>query len=115
MYARRMHVCLFVYVILYDINVVILLYYLSFHTMRVYTLYQASEALQHAYLHESPFPKQEALMPTFRTRHDDDNISGTSNVLGNKDKGGLGLGYRNISGNSNSNNSNIGQWKRQRR
>ena len=115
MYPRRMHVSLFVYVILFDINVVILLYSLSFHIMRVYTLYQASEALQHTYLHQSPFPKQEALMPTFRTRHDDDDISGISNILGNKDnKEGLGLGYRSSNDNSNG-NSNIGQWKRQRR
>ena len=54
-------------------------------------------------------------MPTFRTRHDDDDISGISNILGNKDnKEGLGLGYRSSNDNSNG-NSNIGQWKRQRR
>ena len=61
------------------------------------------------YLNQSPFPKQEGLMPTFRTAHDDDMkntlVTSTRETLGQ----GLGLGYS-----DRNNASNIRQRKKQR-
>lgn len=51
---------------------------------------EASEGLAHGYLHQSPFPRQEGLMPTFRTLHGD---GGAGSVAGQVQGRGLKLGY----------------------